>query len=163
MIYRTTPIDDDWITAGVMTRRIVAWLLDVLLVGLTLAVLWFVLLLFGVLTLGIGMPLLGVLPFVPFCYHLFFVAPSATLGQQALGLAVRRNDDLGPPSFAQAFVYTLAFYLTLATLGWLLLIALFTVRHRTLHDLASGLVVVRARALTGGFGSWNMQGGSPYA
>jgi uncharacterized RDD family membrane protein YckC len=96
---------------------------------------------------------------------LFFVAGSwsATPGQQALGLAVRRNDDLGPPSFAQAFVYTLVFYLTLATLGWLLLIALFTVRHRTLHDLASGLVVVRARALTGGFGSWNMQGGSPYA
>ena len=165
MIYRTTPIDDDWITAGVMTRRIVAWLLDVLLVGLILAVLWFMLLLFGVLTLGIGMPVLGVLPFVPFCYHLFFVAgpPSATPGQQALGLAVRRNDDLGPPSFAQAFVYTLVFYLTLATTGLLLLVALFTMRHRTLHDLASGLVVVRARALTGGFGSWNMQGGSPYA
>ena len=53
--------------------------------------------------------------------------------------------------------------LTLATTGLLLLIALFTVRHRTLHDLASGLVVARTRALTGGFGSWNMQGGSPYA
>jgi uncharacterized RDD family membrane protein YckC len=75
---------------------------------------------------------------------------------------VRRNDDLGPPSFAQAFVYTLVFYLTLATTGLLLLVALATVRHRTLHDLASGLVVARARALTGGFGSWNMQGGSPY-
>ena len=165
MIYRTSPMDDGWLTAGVMTRRILAWLLDVLLVGLIVAALWFVLLLFGVLTLGLGMPLLGVLPFVPFCYHLLFVAGpwSATPGQQALGLAVRRNDDLGPPSFAQAFVYTLVFYLTLATLGWLLLIALFTVRHRTLHDLASGLVVVRTRALTGGFGSWNMQGGSPYA
>ena len=64
-------------------------------------------------------------------------------------------------------VFTLIFYLTLATTGLLLLFALFTVRHRTLHDLASGLVVVRAhacrRALTGGPGSWNMQGGSPYA
>jgi uncharacterized RDD family membrane protein YckC len=165
MIYRASPIDDGWLTAGVMTRRISAWLLDVLLVGLVLVALCFVLLLFGILTLGLGMPLLGVLPFVPFCYHLFFVASTAcaTPGQQALGLAVRRNDDLGPPSFAQAFVYTLVFYLTLATTGLLLLIALFTIRHRTLHDLASGLVVVRARALTGGFGSWNMQGGSPYA
>ncbi|HEY7578870.1 MAG TPA: RDD family protein [Acetobacteraceae bacterium] len=165
MIYRASPIDDGWLTAGVMTRRIFAWLLDVLLVGLVLVALCFVLLLFGILTLGLGMPLLGVLPFVPFCYHLFFAASTAcaTPGQQALGLAVRRNDDLGPPSFAQAFVYTLVFYLTLATTGLLLLIALFTIRHRTLHDLASGLVVVRARALTGGFGSWNMQGGSPYA
>jgi uncharacterized RDD family membrane protein YckC len=166
MIYRATaPVDEYALIQGVLIRRIFAWLLDVLLVGLTLVVLWLVLLLFGILTLGLGMPLLGVLPFVPFCYHLFFVASAAgaTPGQQVLGLVVRRDDDLGLPSFAQAFIYTLVFYLTLATLGWLLLIALFTVRHRTLHDLASGLVVVRARALTGGFGSWNMQGGSPYA
>jgi uncharacterized RDD family membrane protein YckC len=166
MIYRATaPIDDYSLTEGVLLRRIFAWLLDVLLVGLILVALWFLLLLFGVLTLGLGMPLLGVLPFVPFCYHLFFVAgpPGATPGQQALGLVVRRNDDLGPPGFAQAFFYTLVFYLTLATTGLLLLVALFTNRHRTLHDLASGLVVVRARALTGAFGSWNMQGGSPYA
>ena len=136
-----------------------------LLVGLILAVLWFVLLLFGVLTLGIGMPLLGVLPFVPFCYHLFFVAgpPSATPGQQALGLAVRRNDDLGPPSFAAGLRLHAGVLPDARHSGLLLLIALFTVRHRTLHDLVSGLVVVRARALTGGFGSWNMQGGSPYA
>ena len=123
------------------------------------------LLLFGVLTLGLGLALLGILPFVPFCYHLLFVAgpASATPGQQALGLVVRRNDDLGRPPPLQAFVSTLIFYLTLATTGLLLLFALFTVRHRTLHDLVSGLVVVRARALTGGLGSWNMQGGSPYA
>jgi uncharacterized RDD family membrane protein YckC len=166
MIYRAaTPVDDYALTGGVLVRRIFAWLLDVLLVGLTLVVLWLVLMLFGVLTLGLGMPLLGVLPFVPFCYHLFFVASTAgaTPGQQVLGLAVRRNDDLGLPGFAQAFIYTLVFYLTLATTGLLLLIALVTVRHRTLHDLASGLVVVRVRALTGGSGSWNMQGGSPYA
>ena len=127
------------------------------------------LLLFGLLTLGLGLPLLGVLPFVPFFYHFLFVAgrASATPGQQALGLVVRRNDDLGRPTPLQAFVFTLIFYLTLATTGLLLLFALFTVRHRTLHDLASGLVVVRAHrlngALTGGLGSWNMQGGSPYA
>jgi uncharacterized RDD family membrane protein YckC len=165
MIYRATPIDDYWLTEGVLARRIFAWLIDVLLIGLIVAALWLVLLLFGVLTLGLGLPLLGALPFVPFCYHLLFVAApaSATPGQQALGLVVRRNDDLGRPTPVQALIYTLLFYLTLATTGLLLLFALFTIRHRTLHDLASGLVVVRARALTGGLGSWNMQGGSPYA
>jgi uncharacterized RDD family membrane protein YckC len=165
MIYRATPIDDYWLTEGVLARRIFAWLIDVLLIGLIVAALWLVLLLFGVLTLGLGLPLLGALPFVPFCYHLLFVAApaSATPGQQALGLIVRRNDDLGRPTPVQALIYTLLFYLTLATTGLLLLFALFTIRHRTLHDLASGLVVVRARALTGGLGSWNMQGGSPYA
>ena len=76
---------------------------------------------------------------------LFVAGPaSATPGQQALGLVVRRNDDLGRPTPLQALVFTLVFYLTLATTGLLLLFALFTVRQRTLHDLASGLVVVRA-------------------
>lgn len=165
MIYQTTPIDDRWLTEGVLSRRVFAWLIDALVIALVLIALWFALLLFGVLTLGLGLPLVGVLPFVPFCYHLFFVAgpASATPGQQALGLVVRRNDDLGRPTQLQAFVFTLVFYLTLATSGLLLLIALFTLRKRTLHDLLSGLVVVRARALTAGAGSWNMQGGSPYA
>jgi uncharacterized RDD family membrane protein YckC len=170
MIYRAASIDDDWLTEGVLARRVFAWLLDVLLIGLALVALWFVLLLFGVLTLGLGLPLLGVLPFVPFCYHWLFVAgtASATPGQQALDLVVRRNDDLGRPTPVQAFVYTLVFYATLATTGLLLLVALVTVHKRTLHDLASGLAVVRAQrlqtaALTRGPGSWNMQGGSPYA
>jgi uncharacterized RDD family membrane protein YckC len=165
MIYRTAPIDDYWLTEGVLARRVFAWLVDLLLIGLLLGALLLLLLLFGVLTLGLGLPLLGALPVVPFCYHWLFVAgpASATPGQQALGLVVRRDDDLGRPTPVQAFVYTLVFYLTLAATGLLLLVALFTVRHRTLHDLASGLVVVRARALTGGLGSWNMQGGSPYA
>jgi len=165
MIYRMNPFDEDLLTEGVLTRRVFAWLLDVLLIGLIFVALWFVLMLFGLLTLGLGLPLLGVLPFIPFCYHMLFLAgpASATPGQQALGLIVRRNDDFGRPTPVQAVVSTLLFYATLATTGLLLLVALFTARRRTLHDLLSGLVVVRARALTRGLGSWNMQGGSPYA
>ena len=170
MIYRMQPLADDWLTEGVLARRVVAWFVDVLLIGAILVALWFGLLLFGLITLGLGLPLLGVLPFVPFCYHLLFLAGpmSATPGQTALGLVVRRNDDFGRPMPMQAIVSTLLYYITLSTVGILLVVALFTVRKRTLHDLVSGLVVVRARrlntgTLTGGPGSWNMQGGSPYA
>ena len=165
MIYRMSPLDEDLLIEGVLTRRVFAWLIDVLLIMLIFVALWFALVLFGLLTLGLGLPLLGMLPFVPFCYHMLFLAgsASATPGQQALGLIVRRHDDLGRPTPVQALVSTLLFYVTLATSGLLLLVALFTVHRRTLHDLLSGLVVVRSRALTRGLGSWNMQGGSPYA
>jgi uncharacterized RDD family membrane protein YckC len=93
---------------------------------------------------------------------------SATPGQAMFGLIVRRHDDLGPPALVQAVISTLVFYLTLATSGLLLLVALFTEQKRTLHDLISGLVVVRSRAwrdwaLTAGAGSWNMRPGHPYA
>ena len=77
MIYRAAPADDYWLTEGVMIRRVFAWVIDILLLGLILAALWFVLLLFGVLTLGLGFALLGALPFVPFCYHWLFVAGPA--------------------------------------------------------------------------------------
>ncbi len=165
MIYQARPIDDEWLTQGVLIRRVLGWLLDLVLIGLLIVGLWVAFLLFGVLTLGLGLPLLGVLPFVPFCYHMLsLIGPmSATPGQAAFDLVVRRNNDLGQPTLPQALVSTLLFYLTLATSGLLLLVALFTVRRRTLHDLASGLVVVRARALTRAPASWNIPGGSPYA
>jgi uncharacterized RDD family membrane protein YckC len=164
MSYGMNPIDEYLLTEGVLTRRVFAWLIDVVLIGLICVALWFALMLFGLVTLGLGLPLLGILPFVPFCYHMLFLAgpASATPGQSALGLVVRRNDDFGRPTPVQALVSTLLFYATLATSGLLLLIALFTARRRTLHDLISGLVVVRTRALTGSPASWNMPGGSPY-
>jgi uncharacterized RDD family membrane protein YckC len=163
------PVPDDYLlTRGVMSRRVFGWCIDLLLLALILLVLWVVFMLFGLLTLGLGFPLLGALPFVPFCYHVLFLAgpSSATPGQQFMGLVVRRNDDFGRPSPLQAVISTLVFYLTLATSGLLLLVALITDRHRTLHDLVSGLVVVRAEAmqpLTPPFGYGNIPGGSPNA
>jgi DNA-binding transcriptional ArsR family regulator len=108
--------------------------------------------------------LLALLPAVPFCYHFLFLAGmGATPGQAALGLRVVRDEDLGPPGALRALISTLVYYLTLAATGLLLLVALVTVRKRTLHDLVSGLVVVRARALTAPAGFWNMPGGPPAA
>jgi len=168
MIYRMPVPDDYLLTRGVVTRRVFAWFIDLLLLAAIMLGLWLVLMMFGVLTLGLGFPLMGVLPFVPFCYHVLFLAgpTSATPGQQMLGLVVRRNDDFGRPTALQAVISTIVFYLTLATSGLLLLVVLITSRRRTLHDLVSGLVVVRTEAmqpLTPPFGYGNIQGGSPYA
>jgi uncharacterized RDD family membrane protein YckC len=168
MIYRMPVPDDYSLTRGVMSRRVIGWFVDLLLLALIMVALWVVFMLFGLLTLGLGFPLLGVLPFVPFCYHILFLAgpSSGTPGQRMMGLLVRRNDDFGQPNALQAVISTIVFYLTLATSGLLLLVALITFRHRTLHDLASGLVVVRTDAmvpLTPPFGYGNIPGGSPYA
>jgi uncharacterized RDD family membrane protein YckC len=60
---------------------------------------------------------------------------------------------------------TLLFYVTVASsLGILwFLVVLITERRRTLHDILSGTVVVRSRALTETAAAWNMgSGGSPY-
>ena len=116
----------------------------------------------GVLTFGIGLGALGLLPFVPVLYQVISLtsSASATPGQQMMGLKVRRDNDFGPPTAGQALVAVLVLAVTMATSGLLLVVALFTVRHRTLHDILSGLVVVRTRALTAGPGRWNMRGGA---
>lgn len=153
-------VPDEAFISGVMTRRCFAWLIDLVLIGLLVALLWVVLLLFGLLTLGLGFASMAILPAVPFLYHfLSLLRPaSATPGQAMLGLTVRRDEDLGPPTGLQALIFTVVFYLTMFTTGLLLLIALFTVRHRTLHDLASDLVVVRRFAFT----DWCRQTGAAW-
>jgi uncharacterized RDD family membrane protein YckC len=160
---------DDALTAGVLPRRVCGWLVDLLLIGVICAVLWGVLLAFGVLTLGLGLPLLGLLPIVPFCYHLgFLLSPAAaTPGQSLFGLVVCRDEDLGRPEPLQALIFTVGLYLTLAAGVIWLGIALFTIRRRALHDMAAGLVVVRRRVLmaplTRRNARWNMRGGFPSA
>ena len=149
--------DEDFIT-GVLSRRCLAWLLDMLFICVILAFLWVILFVFGLLTLGLGLGAMAALPAIPFLYHFLSLmrATSATPGQSAMGLTVRRDSDLGPPTALEAVIFTVVFYVTLATSGLLLLVALFTVRHRTLHDMASNLVVVRRRVYV----DWCMQTGA---
>jgi len=148
-------VRDEQFIAGVLTRRCFAWLIDLILIGVIFVMLAAILFVFGLLTLGLGFGAMALLPGVPFLYHfLSLLRPaSATPGQAVMGLTVRRDEDLGPPTGLQALIFTLVFYFTMATSGLLLLIALFTVRHRTLHDLASDLVVVRRHA----FDNWLRQ------
>jgi uncharacterized RDD family membrane protein YckC len=162
MSFGSPYMDDDFLTDGVMSRRIVGWVIDILLIAVLIWVLWWILVMFGLLTFGLGFGAMSILPLVPFCYHFFSLLgiASATPGQRMMGLTVRRNADLGPPTALQAVVAVLLFYMTMATSGVLLVVALFTVRHRTLHDLVSGLVVVRVGALTAHGGGWNMHGGA---
>ncbi len=155
--YGLAMMQDEMLTRGVMFRRCVAWMIDLFLVAIVSFFAWIVLFTFGLLTLGLGMPLLGLLAFVPAGYYFLFLAGmAATPGQAMAGLRVLRDDDLGRPTPLQALLAVVGYTLTWATSGLLLLIAPFTRRHRTLHDLLSGTVVVRTRALTAPAGAWNM-------
>jgi uncharacterized RDD family membrane protein YckC len=149
MSYSANALSADFLTGGVLFRRVIAWLIDLVLIAVLVWALWWVLALFGLLTLGFGFGAMAILPWVPFLYNILSLLSlaSATPGQQIMGLTVRRSHDLGPPGPMQALIYVLLYYLTLATSGLLLLVALFTLGHRTLHDLLTGLVVVRIDAM----------------
>jgi len=149
--------EDEILTSGVLSRRFAAWWLDMVLIGVLMAVVYAATAFFGLLTLGLGWYLLPWVPVVPFLYHwLSLSSPiSATPGQAMLGLVLRRNHDLERPDMVEAAVWVVMYYLTLAMFCPALLIMLFTVRKRGLHDMVSGLVLIRRRALTPPSGYWN--------
>ena len=153
---------ESFLTEGVLTRRIFAWCIDLVVIGILVAVAWVLLFTFGLLTLGLGFPLLALLPAIPFAYHVLFVAGAgaATPGQALLDLVVRRDADLGPPGLLQAVIFTAGLWLTLGSAFLLLIVAPFMPRKRALHDIVAGLVVVRKRALTQGAGSMTMGAGT---
>lgn len=100
MTTQTVWISDQEMTQGTIVRRIGAFLIDgvvVLIVWKVLAVAFF---LFGLVTLGLGMGLLGLLPIVPPLYNwLSLLSPlSATPGQALLGLQVHRDSILVRPA-----------------------------------------------------------------
>lgn len=146
-------------TEGVLGRRLLAWLADVLLVALLMAVLHLLLGIVGLLTLGLGWGLFALTPLVPFAYSFLFLASrhAATPGQQLLGLAVLHDQTQRRPTALEALVSTALFWISLGV-PLLLLVPLLNRRHRTLHDLASGLAMVRTGAAAPAGGVWNMSG-----
>jgi len=143
---------------GVTPRRVYAYCLDLVVVGLLWLVVFIGCVILGALSLGLLAPLLGlVLALVPICYHTVTIggARSATFGMRIAGLRVMSiapgaEASGGRPSLVQALVQTVAFYASLAMTGSLiLLVALFNPRRRTVHDVLAGTVVVNDP------GQWN--------
>jgi uncharacterized RDD family membrane protein YckC len=139
-----TPLPESLLFQGVIARRLCAFLVDILLMamfGWMLAVSIFV---FGIFTFGLGFLMFHILPFLPFFYFSLFVAAGGTPGQRLFGISLRQDADLAAPSPAQAFVWTILLWLSLVfAAGLPLLMALVGARHRTGHDIFSGLVMTR--------------------
>ncbi|AGB46892.1 RDD family protein [Mesorhizobium sp. CO1-1-7] len=141
-----TRLDDVRAFEGVRTRRILAFVLDYLIVGLLsipVAILVFFL---GLLTLGLGWMLFGVLvPAVAILYiwNTLGSADQATTGMKMMGIRLDRLDGTRIDGLT-AVVHSVLFWAGNVILSPLvLLVTLFSDRKRTLHDLLLGTVVSR--------------------
>jgi uncharacterized RDD family membrane protein YckC len=135
---------DAYLTRGVLARRFLAFVIDCILIGVIGWVAAITILIFGVLTLGLGWLMFHIIPLLPFLYYTLLLGGSgATPGQRMFGLAVRQDIDLSPPSFVQAFVWTLLLWVSFVLACLPFAVALVGPRHCAGHDLLSGLVVVR--------------------
>jgi uncharacterized RDD family membrane protein YckC len=137
----------DWRFEEIAVRRVVAYVIDVVIVAILLAVATFAGVVLTVLTLGLAGPLLGLISFAVILvgYTALMVGGrrSATFGMRLMGIEVRRIDG-GRPDYLLAGVLVVLFYvLHIATSWLLLLVALFNRRRRLVHDYLCGTVVVR--------------------
>jgi len=135
---------DSMLTRGVLARRFIAFLIDMLIISTISWSAAFAILVFGILTLGLGFLMFHILPWIPLFYYTLFIAgTAATPGQVLLGLTMRQDETLDRPNLAQALVWTLLLGLSFVLGCVPFALALFNPRHRAAHDLLSGLVIIR--------------------
>jgi uncharacterized RDD family membrane protein YckC len=139
------PFDAPGYYRGILARRVFAYWADLFCIALLVTLAWLVLWLLAIASLGLLSPLLLLLGLIPVLYHTLSIGGphSATPGMRLTGVEVRSWTG-ERPSYLQAFVQTILFYVTVyPTWSLVLLVALFNERRRTLHDILAGTLVIR--------------------
>ena len=131
---------------GVLTRRVLAFGIDVVILLMLVTAASIAGVLIGLFTLGIGflgMPLI-LLGSVVFYYGATLgSARRATIGMQMMDIVLTPTRD-APLDGWRAFAHPLVYWLTCWVLPpFSLLVALFTPRRQLLHDLLLGTLMVR--------------------
>ncbi len=137
---------------GVLSRRVMAFVVDVIIITAPLVLAVLFISVFGLLTLGLGWGLFFLLSpatvIWPIVYYgMTLGGPhSATVGMRAMGLEMRTWYG-SPTYFVLGAVHAILFWVSVSFLTPLvLLVALFNDRRRLLHDLVMGTVVVNNEA-----------------
>jgi uncharacterized RDD family membrane protein YckC len=133
---------------GVLPRRVVAFVIDVVIIAVPVASAALFVLIFGFFTFGIGWILFwllypGAIIWGLLYYGLTLGSPSsATIGMRVMDLEMRTW--YGEPCyFVLGAVHAVVFYLSISALTPLvLLVCFFNARGRLLHDLLLGTVVI---------------------
>jgi uncharacterized RDD family membrane protein YckC len=140
-------LDDVRLYESVRTRRVMAFLIDYLIVLLLLIPFAILVLFLGILTLGLGWMLFSVLaPAVALTYvwNTLGGPKQATTGMQMMSIRLERLDG-GRVDGLLAIVHSVLFWAGNVVLSPLILLATLVLdRKRTVHDLLLGTVVVRS-------------------
>lgn len=141
---------------GVLARRVMAFLVDLILITVPLILLAIFIFVFGLVTLGLGWFLFFLMSPIAVIWALLYYGltlggpASATIGMRVMELEMRTW--YGAPSyFVLGAVHAVGYWLTVSFLTpFILLVALFNDRKRLLHDMLLGTIVINneARART---------------
>ncbi|MCO5134543.1 MAG: RDD family protein [Phyllobacteriaceae bacterium] len=132
---------------GVRTRRVLAFIVDYLIVAVLTMIAMVAVFFIGILTFGLGWLLYFVLaPLIAMAYvgSTMGGPAQATPGMQFFSIRIERDDGV-PVDFFLAILHGVIFWVAHITLTpFMLLIALFSERKRLIQDILLGTAVVRS-------------------
>ena len=141
---------------GVPARRVIAFLIDLIVISVPIVFLAMFIFALGVVTLGLGFFLYGLVPAISTVWAVVYYgltlgsARSATIGMRVMDLEMRTWYG-APAYFVLGAVHAIVFWLSMSFTPLVLLVCFFNERRRLLHDMLIGTVIinneVRASAL----------------
>src|SRR5689334_22940154 len=133
---------------GVLTRRVIAFLIDVIVLSVPVILAIIFIAVFGVVTLGLGWALFWLVSPASIIWAIVYYGTtiggphSATIGMRVMDLELRTWYG-APGYFVLGAVHAVCFWISISVLSPLvLLIGLFNSRRRLLHDFLLGTVIV---------------------
>jgi uncharacterized RDD family membrane protein YckC len=146
------PVANPELFEGVLVRRSIAFLIDVVIIAIPALLAALFIFVFGLITLGLGWVLFKLLwpatvIWAVVYYGLTFgSAASATIGMRIMDLEMRTWYG-APAYFVLGAVHGALYWVTISFLTPLiLLVAFFNERRRLLHDMLVGTIVINAPA-----------------
>jgi uncharacterized RDD family membrane protein YckC len=148
---------------GVVARRIVAFVIDLIILAIPVVFLAMFIFVVGVVTFGLGFVFYALLSPIMVLWALFYYGVtlggrhSATIGMRAMDIEMRTWYG-SPGYFVLGAVHAVVFWVTVSVLTpVVLIVCMFNERRRCLHDMLVGTVVINnelranaLRAATGG-------------
>jgi len=142
------PVANPELFDGVLTRRVVAFAIDFIVIAIPPILVSLLIFVFGLLTLGHGWALFffvtpGWVIWALLYYGLTLGSPaSATLGMRAMGIEMRTWYG-GPLYFVLGAVHAVVFWVSVSVLTpFILIVGLFNGRKRLFHDMLVGTVLI---------------------
>jgi uncharacterized RDD family membrane protein YckC len=142
------PVTQPELFDGVLARRVVAFLIDVILITIPLVLAAMFIFAFGIVTFGLGWALYWLMPPATVIWAIVYFGvtlgspASATIGMRVMDLEMRTWYGT-PAYFVLGAVHAIAFWISVSALSpFILLVCFFNERRRLLHDIVLGTVVI---------------------
>jgi uncharacterized RDD family membrane protein YckC len=142
------PVANPELFEGVLARRLRAFFIDLAIIALPVVAAAIFILLFGIVTFGLGWMLFWLLSPASIVWALLYYGlsmgspASATIGMRAVELEIRTWYG-APAYFVLGAVHAVVYWISVSVLTPLiLLVGLFDGRRRLLHDMLVGTVLI---------------------